>query len=95
MSNCDSNDSVKQGTLDNLGNNKHKAALENKENLLKFLHLNTQCLVSTFNESYITLTKYQFDLVAISETWLKLNKMLSTTFTYQGSTSYMATIVIT
>ena len=62
--------------LDDMGNDKHVAALENKANLLKFLHLNTQSLVSTFNEFYITLAKYPFDVVALSETWLRQNKML-------------------
>ena len=62
--------------LDDMGNDKHVAALENKTNLLKFLHLNTQSLVSIFNEFYVTLAKYPFDVVALSETWLRQNKML-------------------
>ena len=76
VSSCDSNESFEQDRLDDMGNDKHVAALENKTNLLKFLHLNTQSLVSTFNEFYITLAKYPFDVVALSETWLSQNKML-------------------
>ena len=55
LSSCGSNESFEQDMLDDMGNDKHVAALENKANLLKFLHLNTQSLVSTFNEFYITL----------------------------------------
>ena len=76
LSCCDSNESFEQDMLDDMGNDKHIAALENKANLLKFLHLNTQSLVSTFNEFYITLAKYPFDVVALSETLLRKNKML-------------------
>lgn len=56
LSNCDSDESFEQDTLDDMGNDKHIAALQNKANLLKFLHLNTQSLVSTLNEFSMTLT---------------------------------------
>ena len=34
-------------------------------------HLNVQALMSTFNEFSIMLNSYQFDIIAITETWLQ------------------------
>ena len=34
-------------------------------------HLNVQALMSTFNEFSVMLNSYQFDIIAITETWLQ------------------------
>ena len=38
---------------------------------LQILHLNTQSMVSTFNELLLTVNSYPLDIVALSETWLR------------------------
>ena len=38
---------------------------------LKIMHLNTQSMVSTFNELLPTVHAYPLDIVALSETWLR------------------------
>ena len=38
---------------------------------LKIMHLNTQPMVSTFNELLLTVNSYPLDIVALSETWLR------------------------
>ena len=35
------------------------------------MHLNTQSMVSTFNELLLTVNSYPLDIVALSETWLR------------------------
>ena len=51
-------------------------AFENKPKLIKVMHLNTQSLVSNFSQFELKLSRYHFDVVALSETWLKENKLL-------------------
>ena len=55
----------------------HFTTLQKKENLLKFLHSNTQSLASTFDRFQMTLSNYSFDVVALPETWLTRNKALN------------------
>ena len=38
---------------------------------LKIMYLNTQSMVSTFNELLLTVNSYPLDIVALSETWLR------------------------
>ena len=38
---------------------------------LKIMHLNTQSMVSTFNELLLTVNSYPPDIVALRETWLR------------------------
>ena len=38
---------------------------------LKIMHLNTQSMVSTFNELLLTVNSYPLDIVALSATWLR------------------------
>ena len=54
----------------------HENILQEKRNLLKILHLNKQSLVSSFNEFRLLLDRYTFDIIAMSETWLKDNAHL-------------------
>ena len=57
-------------------NDTHLEALRKGSNNLKLVHLNTQSLVSSFNEFLLTFDKYKFDLITMSETWLKDNDHL-------------------
>ena len=40
------------------------------------MHLNIQCMTSTFDELLLLLTNYPFNIVTLSETWLKDNDLL-------------------
>ena len=46
----------------------HPEALTSKSKQLKLMHLNTQSMVSTFDELLVTIREYPFDVVAMSET---------------------------
>ena len=51
---------------------------------MKILHINTQSLTSSFDEFLLQQTKYNFDIVAMSETWLKNNDLLIKHVTIPG-----------
>ena len=51
--------------------NEHLSALQERSNQLKVLHINTQSMVSTSDKLLVTMNAYPFDVVAMSETWLK------------------------
>ena len=51
-----------------------KVIIENNSKNLSITHLNTQSLCSTFDEFSVFLHTYCFDILALSETWLKNNK---------------------
>ena len=53
--------------------NKILDTLKEKSAQLKIMHLNTQSMVSTFNEFQLVINKYPFDVITLSETWLKNN----------------------
>ena len=53
---------------------KHLRNLES--NGTSIAHLNTQSITSTFAEFEMMLSTYRFDIITLSETWLKDNKML-------------------
>ena len=40
------------------------------------MHLNTQCMTSTFNEFLLTVKQFSMDVITLSETWLKNNPAL-------------------
>ena len=50
--------------------------LDQNRNRTSIAYLNTQCLSSTFDEFHVMLNEYQFDIIAMSETWLKNNRKL-------------------
>ena len=50
--------------------------LDQNRNRTNIAHLNTQCLSSTFDEFHVMLNEYQFDIITMSETWLKDNQKL-------------------
>ena len=49
----------------------HKVIIENNPKKLSIAHLNTQSLCSTFDEFSVLLHTYCFDIMTLSETWLK------------------------
>ena len=54
----------------------HRSALTENPNHLSLMHLNTQCMTSTFDELLLLLSDYPFNIVTLSETWLKDNDLL-------------------
>ena len=52
-------------------NNVHSEALETNRNHLSIAHLNTQSMSSTFDEFQGMLYQYPFDIITLSETWLR------------------------
>ena len=65
------NTSVLDSTLD-----PHRDAIAMRPKQVSFMHLNTQSMTSTFDELLITVQDYGFDIITLSETWLKDNKHL-------------------
>ncbi len=55
---CNSSKELEQG--------EHGHALNSRPNQLKIIHLNTQSMVSTFDELLITLKEYLFDIIAVT-----------------------------
>ena len=50
-------------------------ALEERSQQLKVLHINTQSMTSTFDSLLMTIDRYSFDIITMSETWLNENKL--------------------
>ena len=50
--------------------------LDQNLNRTSIAHLNIQCLNSTIDEFHVMLNEYQFDIITMSETWLKDNQKL-------------------
>ena len=50
--------------------------LDQNRNRTSIPNLNTQCLSLTFYEFHVMLNEYQFDIITMSETWLKDNQKL-------------------
>ena len=69
--------SCKSSVSDNESvSNEILVTLKEKSAQLKIMHLNTQSMVSTFNEFQLVINKYPFDVITLSETWLKNNPEL-------------------
>ena len=51
----------------------HLLALTSRPMHLQFMHLNTQSLLSSLDELILTMEKYPFDVITMTETWLKDN----------------------
>ena len=54
-----------------LSQNKHHQKLNDHCKHTSIIHLNIQVIMSTFNEFVMMLQEYQFDIVALSKTWLQ------------------------
>ena len=50
--------------------------LKEQSKNLRLMHLNTQCMTSTFNEFLMTVKQFPMDVITLSETWLKNNPAL-------------------
>ena len=55
-------------------NTHHIESLKHHHRHVSIAHLNTQSLVTTFDAFHLMLENHKFDIVALSETWLKDNK---------------------
>ena len=81
--NCQQEEFLNAITDNNIVNNlledstdEHLEALTSKSKQFKLMHLNTQSMVSTFDELLVTIREYPFDVIAMSETWMKNNPHL-------------------
>ena len=54
----------------------HLQSLIAYENQLRFMHINTQSMVSTFDQLLFTINRYPFEIIAMSEIWLNNNPLL-------------------
>ena len=66
------------------GNDEHLNALQERNHQLKIMHLNTQGVVSTFDSFLLAVNRYSFDIITLSETWLKQNELLLQHVTIPG-----------
>ena len=71
-------------THQTIRNNVHSEALETNGNHLSIAHLNTQSMSSTFDEFPVTLYKNPFDIITLSETWLRNDSNLLQYVQIQG-----------
>lgn len=62
----------------------HYEQLSSRVNQLKILHLNTQSMLSTFDELLVTIKEFPLDIIVMSETWLKNNPYLLNHVTIPG-----------
>ena len=56
--------------------NHHINTLDANRNRISIAHLNTQSIASSFAEFEAMLMGYKFDMITLSETWLKDNALL-------------------
>jgi len=62
----------------------HLHVLQERSHQLRLVHINTQSMVSSFDELLATIKEYPFDIVTMSETWLKDNPHLLQYVTIPG-----------
>ena len=65
----------------------HRSALTANPLHLSLMHLNTQSMTSTFDELQLLLNDYPFNVVTLSETWLKDNSLLLQDVSIPGFTA--------
>ena len=53
----------------------HLCALSERSHQLRLCHINNQSMVSSFDELLATIKEYPFDIVPMSESWLKDNPL--------------------
>lgn len=71
---CDLDLSGSSSACDEIQTNDILETMMSKSSQLKLMHLNTQSMLSTFNEFALIVNKYPLDIITLSETWLKDNK---------------------
>ena len=69
-------------------NNVHSEALETNRNHISTAHLNTQSMSSTFDEFQVMLYQHAFDIITLSETWLRKNPNLLQYVQIPGNSFY-------
>ena len=57
-----------------ISTDKFHSIINKQQHLLKISHLNTQSMLSTFDEFECLIHQYPFDVITLSETWLKDNQ---------------------
>ena len=62
----------------------HREILANNKHLFKLGHLNTQSMISSFDEFCLFMNEYDFDVMALSETWLRNDNNLLNYVTLSG-----------
>ena len=73
------NDSISSDAV-----NEHLEALTSRPNQLRLVHINTQSMVSSFDELILFIKEYPNDVITMSETWLKNNPHLLNYVTIPG-----------
>ena len=56
--------------------NEHLEKLDELKKHISIYHLNTQSMSSTFDEFQLMINQTRFDVITLSETWLKNDKHL-------------------
>ena len=56
--------------------NEYLEAVTSRPNQLTLVHINTQSMVSSFDELVLLIKEYPYDVITMSETWLKNNPHL-------------------
>ena len=64
--------------------NEYLEALTSRANQLKVVHINMQSMVSSFDELILMIKEYPYDVITMSETWLKNNPHLLNYVTIPG-----------
>ena len=62
----------------------HLNLLHERPHQLRIFHINTQSMASSFDKLLATIKEYRFDVVTMSETWLKDNALLLQYVTIPG-----------
>ena len=82
----DAHEAVCNNTTDVEFEDPHLDTLKcNSKNLI-VVHINTQSMISTFNHLLMATARYSFDIISMSETWLKNNNLLLQHITIPGYT---------
>ena len=64
----------------------HLEALKQNSKHLTVMYINTQSIISTFDNFLLAVDRYKFDVTTMSETWLKENHLLLQYVTIPGYT---------
>lgn len=73
-----------QPTINIMEDDQHLNILDANRNRISISHLNTQSITSSFAEFEAMLMRYKFDIITLSETWLKDNPLLLNHVTIPG-----------
>ena len=68
--NCDENSILDQSTNSDVIN-QHVNILDEHRNHTSVAHINAQSIFSTFNEFSLMVNTYNFDVICVTETWMK------------------------